>query len=99
MEQKKVSTTVNIFGSDYRLRGIEDVEFAQRVAREVDRRMREVAGRQQAASQSQVAVMLLLNLTAELLREREGRRQLESEFGERVRALSDGLEEQLTGGG
>ena len=99
MEQKKVSTTVNIFGSDYRLRGIEDVEFAQQVAREVDRRMREVAGRQQAASQSQVTVMVLLNLTAELLREREGRRQLESEFGERVRALSDGLEEQLTGGG
>ncbi len=95
MEDKQVPTTVTIYGVEYRLRGTEDPEFAQSVAQMVDQRMREVAMRMQTASQTRVAVMALLNVVGELLRERERGQKLEGQLGGKVRELGNRVEEVL----
>ncbi len=95
MEDTKVPTTVTIYGVEYRLRGPEDPVFARSVAQMVDQRMRDVASRQQTASEARVAVMTLLNMAGELLRERELRAELERQLGGKVREMGNRVEEVL----
>jgi cell division protein ZapA (FtsZ GTPase activity inhibitor) len=95
MDEKQAPTTVTIYGVEYRLRGPEDPEFIRRVAAVAEERMREIATRQHTASQTRVAVMALLNVTGELLREQEARRDQEAELRRRVSDLSERVEAVL----
>lgn len=96
MEEKRVATTVTIYGVEYRLRG-PDEQFARDVAGMVDERMREVADRLTTASQSRIAVMTLINIAGELLAERRRREEAEAELGRRLDAIGDRVESALAG--
>ncbi len=61
------TTVVHIRGVDYRLRAVDDPEFAKRVAQVVNERMDEIARQAQVASQMQLAILTLMNVTGELL--------------------------------
>lgn len=66
------STPVTIFGKTYHLRGDNDTAYLNELAREVDRRMREVAEATGTADTLSVAILAALNLTDECLQARRG---------------------------
>jgi cell division protein ZapA len=80
-------STVTIFGSEYRIRGPADSTYGRRVAELVDARMREVAEHQRIQSPIRVAILTLMNLTDELLAERQRAGRLASSVEEEARRL------------
>ena len=66
------STPVTIFGKTYHLRGDGDPAYLNELAREVDRRMREVAEATGTADTLSVAILAALNITDECLQVRRG---------------------------
>lgn len=89
------SSTVTIFGSEYRIRGPADSDYGRQVADLVDTRMREVAGHQRIQSPLRVAILTLLNLTDELLSNRRQASHLAVGIEERLESLSDVLRSAL----
>jgi len=65
----KRTIVVNIFGTEYPIRGAEDAEYIQKVAMYVDAKMREVAVSSSLRSTTQVAVLAALNIVDELFKE------------------------------
>jgi len=68
---------VTIFGSEYTLKGDADPAYVREVARIVDERMQDVAGKVSTAALGKVAILAAVNIADELLREK--RLRLESE--------------------
>ena len=66
------ATPVTIFGRTYHLRGDGDPTYLHELAREVDRRMREVADATGTADTLSVAILAALNITDECLQARRG---------------------------
>ena len=87
MSEDVTLTTVTIFGSEYRIKGPDDPNYARRVAAEVDRRLREISERQRINSPLRVAVLALLNLADELERERHQVEHATSAVVDRAREL------------
>jgi cell division protein ZapA (FtsZ GTPase activity inhibitor) len=92
------ATEVEIYGVRYRVRGTDDPEFAETVGRVVDDRMREVAHHSQSANQTQLAVLTMMNLAGELLRERERMLELETTLANRLREIGDRVASALAKG-
>jgi len=88
------TTTVNIFGQDYALRGGEDAEHVRDVAAHVDRRMREVARGSKQVSSLRVAILAAMNIAEDLLRERNTNPSF-IHFEERATKMSAALEESI----
>lgn len=65
-------TPVTIYGRTYHLRGDGDPGYLHELAREVDRRMREVAETTGTADTLKVAILAALNITDECLQARGG---------------------------
>ena len=64
-------TIVQIFGEDYRIFGEGDIAEIQRVARHVDKKMREVAEQSGQISSTSLAVLAAMETTAELFQARQ----------------------------
>jgi cell division protein ZapA len=71
MEERKQSVKVNIFGEDYPIKGDGEAHYIQRVAEYVDLKMKEVADKLSNKLPLRVAVLAAMNITGELLKERE----------------------------
>ena len=69
-------TIVQIFGEDYRIFGEGDIAEIQRVARHVDKKMREVAEQSGQISSTSLAVLAAMETTAELFQARQEKEQL-----------------------
>ena len=65
-------TPVTIYGKTYHLRGGGDPDYLHELAREVDRRMREVVEATGTADTLKVAILAALNITDECLQARRG---------------------------
>jgi len=105
------ATEVEIFGAVYHVRGREDREYLQGLARRVDRTMREIAGQVSTVDTAKIAILAALNLADELTRCQRGdgeggegagaragtaaRAEVEEEVKERVAALTTELSEAL----
>jgi cell division protein ZapA len=85
--RSKRSTVVNIFGREFRIRSDEDEQTVQRIAKFVDDKMQEMAGRSQAPDPVGVAVLAALNITGEYLPMREAREATAGLTAERLRRL------------
>jgi cell division protein ZapA len=80
---------VKIYDQVYHLRGENNAEHAQELARYVDERMRAVAEVTGAVDSLRVAVLAALHLADELFQLRARQQKLETEIGERAqRALA-----------
>ncbi len=77
------SVTVTIFGSEYTLKGDADPAYVREVARIVDERMREVAGKVQSPVLGKVAILAAVNLADEMLREKRLRLETEAAVEDR----------------
>lgn len=86
---------VEIFGTEYPIKGDVDSDYIEKVARYVDRKMREVAEELSLVSPSKVAILAAMDITDEFFKEREERERLTTQIESRVESLNRRLEEGL----
>jgi cell division protein ZapA len=94
------STTVTIFGSDYKIKGEADSERIRKAAAYVDEKMRQVTQEVHLSSASRTAILAALHIADELYREREAKETAETSLGQiraRIAALETSLFKVLEG--
>jgi cell division protein ZapA len=94
MERSK-STRVQIFGSDYHVRGEEDPEYVRTLAAYVDAKMQEIASDQSLVSSTKVAILTAIHIPDELFQERRRRETTVNEVAERALQISEPLARAL----
>ncbi len=95
MDEKKQSVKVNIFGEDYPIKGNTDASYIQRVARYVDKKMKEVAEKLSNKLPLRVAVLAAMNITDELFKEREDKKKKLQSIEERSQLLLEQLDSKI----
>jgi cell division protein ZapA len=90
-----MSVTVSIFGHEYTLKGEADADYVQKVARFVDRKMKEVAENSTLASTTKVAILAAINIADELFRERQKRHEALAMLDERTGQIAELLEKEV----
>ena len=90
-----MSVKVNIYGTEYPVKGDADPEYIQEVADYLDEKMREVGRSLTVKSSTKVAVLAALNITDELFRTRRDQQEQAEAFEERLHQLSDRIEERI----
>jgi len=90
--QRNDSTTVEIFGQTYNVRGEGDPDYLAELARFVDSRMREVASQVATVDPMKIAILAALNIADEFSRFRKERR---GAWIEKTEELSDRLNEAM----
>lgn len=68
---EKNATTVEIFGREYKIRGVADEQYIHQVASYVDKKMKEVSAGSSLPSQDRLAILAALNIADELFQERK----------------------------
>jgi cell division protein ZapA len=94
MERSK-STRVQIFGSDYHVRGDADPTYIRDLAAYVDAKMQEIATDQSLVSSTKVAILTAIHIADELFQERRLREQSVNDIAERALRISEPLARQL----
>jgi len=94
-EEKKQNIRVNIFGQEYPIKSEADIGYVQRVAEYVDRKMKEIAEKIPARTQTQIAVLAALNIADDLFKEREDKEKKISEVEEKTQSLIERLDAKL----
>jgi cell division protein ZapA len=89
------SVTVTIYGHEYTLKGEADSDYVQKVARFVDRKMKEVADSSTVASTAKVAILAAINIADELFRERQKRHEALAALDERTGHIAQLLEKEV----
>ena len=96
MEDQYNILKVNIYGNDYPIKGNTDVEYIRKVAKYVDKKMREVDKNISSESSLKVAILAALNITDELFRERSLKKETTQEdFSDTINKITERLDEQL----
>lgn len=85
------STTVEIFGQTYNVRGEGDPDYLTELARFVDSRMREVAAEVATVDQVKIAILAALNIADEFSRYKKQRENAAGAWIEKTEELSDRL--------
>lgn len=85
------STSVEIFGQTYNVRGDGDPDYLMELARLVDTRMREVAGQVATVDPMKIAILAALNLADEFSRYRKKREDAAGIWIERTEEISERL--------
>jgi len=88
-------TPVTIFGRTYHLRGDGDAAYLEELAREVDRRMREVGDATGTADSLKIAILAALNITDDWFRTSRNTAPERRENDERLVRLIATLDEVL----
>lgn len=84
MSKDDGKVTVEIFGEKHVLRGTDDPEYIQKLAYEVDKKMRLVAQRFPRLAPHRIAILVALNLQDELQKLREEQETLMEMLGEQT---------------
>jgi cell division protein ZapA len=87
---------VNIYGTEYPIKGTTDIEYIKTVAQYVDHKMREVNKNISLDSSLKVSILAALNITDELFREREKKSvTTDATVENRIKKLNSDLNECL----
>lgn len=86
---------VNIYGTEYPIKGEVDADYIRQVAEYVDRKMREVDQTTAAKSSLKVAILAALNIADELFREREEKAGVTQSLEAKINQLSKLINENL----
>lgn len=92
---EKSTEKVEIFGQEYRIRGVGNPEYIHKIAGYVDRKMREIAHSSGIMSQSRIAILAALNIADELYQEREQKESLLQEFESKAARLGQLLDSEI----
>jgi cell division protein ZapA len=90
------STSVEIFGQTYNVRGDGDPVYLMELARFVDTRMREVAGQVATVDPMKIAILAALNIADEFSRYRKKREDAEGIWIERTEEISERLSKVIS---
>jgi len=89
------STTVEIFGREYRIKGVADEAYIQNVARYVDDKMKEMSRGTSLPSQDRLAILAALNIADELFQVRQSSTAGLADIEQRADRLIEMLDESL----
>lgn len=89
------STTVEIFGREYRIKGIADEAYIQNVAHYVDDKMKEMSRGTSLPSQDRLAILAALNIADELFQIRQSSTDGLADIERRTDRLIEMLDESL----
>jgi len=92
---EKSTEMVEIFGQDYKIKGVGDPEYIHMIAGYVDRKMREIAHSSGIMSQSRIAILAALNIADEFFQEKEKGTKSRKKFEKQAAGLSDLLDSKL----
>lgn len=95
MDQEGNVLKVNIFGTEYPIKGTTDVEYIRQVAEYVNGKMHDIDQSTSVKSSLKVAILAALNIADELFREREEKRGLVRSLEEKISRLSQLINENL----
>ncbi len=87
MKENKPAITVEIFGEEYRIKGIKEPDYVYKLASFVDKKMREVAANTQLTSTNKIAILAALNIADELYKTREKQTLNSHQIKEKLRTL------------
>jgi cell division protein ZapA len=90
------STSVEIFGQTYNVRGDGDPDYLMELARFVDTRMREVAGQVATVDPMKIAILAALNIADEFSRYRKTRESAAGIWIERTEEISERLRKVIS---
>ncbi len=90
------STSVEIFGQTYNVRGDGDPDYLMELARLVDTRMREVAGQVATVDPLKIAILAALNIADEFSRYRKKREDAAGIWIERTEEISERLSKVIS---
>ena len=85
------STSVEIFGQTYNVRGEGDPDYLMELARFVDTRMREVAAQVATVDPMKIAILAALNIADEFSRFRKSREDAAGIWIERTEEITERL--------
>jgi len=91
MEGKYDSTTVEIYGQPYNVRGEGDPDYLTELAQFVDSRMREVASQVSTVDPMKIAILAALNIADEFSRYRKQREDVAGAWVEKTEEISERL--------
>ncbi len=89
------SVKVEIYGSEYRIKGDADPEYIREIAHYVDSKMREVNDDAALGSSLKVAILAALNIAGELFGERDDRNRLLASVQERAEEMAQTMAAEL----
>ena len=89
------STSVEIFGQSYNVRGEGDPDYLMELAQFVDTRMREVAAQVATVDPMKIAILAALNIADEFSRYRKSREDATGIWIERTEEITDRLSEVI----
>lgn len=92
---EKNTEKVEIFGQEYKIKGVGDPQYIHRIAGYVDKKMREIAHSSGIMSQSRIAILAALNIADELHQEKENRKSIQKEFGQKAARLGELIEDKI----
>src|SRR3979409_2008691 len=90
------TTTVEIFGQTYNVRGEGDPNYLTELARFVDSRMREVAAQVATVDPMKIAILAALNIADEFSRYRKRRDDATGAWMEKTEEMSERLGKVIT---
>ena len=95
---EKNTEKVEIFGQEYKIKGVGDPHYIHMIAGYVDQKMREIAHSSGIMSQSRIAILAALNIADELHQEREDSDSIQEELGRRAAQLGELIEDKIGAG-
>jgi cell division protein ZapA len=96
MDAKYDSTSVEIFGQAYNVRGEGDPNYLTELARFVDSRMREVASQVATVDQLKIAILAALNIADEFSRYRKQREDAVGVWIEKTEEITSRLDKVIS---
>lgn len=91
MDARYDSTTVEIFGQTYNVRGEGDPNYLEELARYVDARMREVAAEVNTVDPMKIAILAALNIADEFSRFKKQKQSASGIWIEKTEEISERL--------
>ena len=96
MDGKPDSTSVEIFGQSYNVRGEGDPDYLTELARFVDSRMREVAAQVSTVDPMKIAILAALNIADEFSRYRKQHDSATGIWVEKTEEISERLNKVIS---
>ena len=76
---EKTTEKVEIFGQEYKIKGVGNPQYIHKIAGYVDKKMREIAHSSDIMSQSRIAILAALNIADEYYQEKEAKKKQAAE--------------------
>jgi cell division protein ZapA len=89
MTISKNGIKVEIFGTEYRIKGDANAEYIRKVAGLVDEKMRQIADASMTGSVAKIAILAAVNIADELFKERQARTSAMEKLADRLKDIEE----------